>query len=41
MSDLLDKRGSVYADRPRYVGVGELMGLNKVSKLSYRLQELY
>ena len=30
LTELLDKRGAVYADRPRYVGVGELMGLNRV-----------
>ena len=30
ISDLLDKRGHIYSDRPVFVGAGELMGLNRV-----------
>ena len=30
INDLLDKRGSVYSDRPVFVAVGELMGLDRV-----------
>lgn len=30
VSDLLEKRGNVYSDRPVFIAVGELMGLNRV-----------
>lgn len=34
MTDLVDRRGVTYADRPAYVGVGELMGLNRVCQVA-------
>lgn len=30
LSDLLDKRGQVYSDRPKLVMAGEMMGLGQV-----------
>jgi hypothetical protein len=41
MNDLLDKQGNIFADRPVFTVVGELMGLNQVSTLSsFRLLSL-
>lgn len=38
ISDLLEKRGNVYSDRPVFVAVGELMGLDQVCGICcYRL----
>lgn len=33
VTDLLEKRGNVYSDRPVFIAVGELMGLNRVRSL--------
>ena len=34
IDDLLEKRGNLYSNRPRYTVVGEMMGVDRVSKLS-------
>ena len=31
INDLLEKKGSIYSDRPSFTVVGELMGLGQVS----------
>ncbi|EGO02936.1 hypothetical protein SERLA73DRAFT_70421 [Serpula lacrymans var. lacrymans S7.3] len=33
VNDLLEKRGSIYSDRPRQVAFGELLGMEKVLSL--------
>ena len=36
INDLLEKRGSIYSDRPSFTVVGDLMGLGQVRRKSFR-----
>ena len=41
IDDLLEKRGNLYSDRPRYTVVGELMGLDRVRPLVHIPPPMY